>query len=72
MFNNHQKYLLWNAIIMGPLLIYIGIRGENSGNNLFGITLGLGILTFIFNSLTLLKSVTPQEAFEKKISFKRN
>jgi hypothetical protein len=71
MFTKEEKNLLWNSIVLSPLLIYIGIKGTTVSNTVYGVVLGLGILTFLYNFLTLVKSVTPKEAFEQKISFKR-
>ena len=63
MFNEQEKQYLWHGLIMGPLLMYVGFYGDKVSNTFFGVLLGLGILTFLYNSLRLVTSVAPPEAF---------
>ena len=63
MFNEQEKQYLWNGLIIGPLLAYVGYKGNTVSNTVFGVMLGLGILIFLYNSLRLITSVSPPEAF---------
>ena len=65
MFNEQEKQYLWHGLVMGPLLMYVGFYGDSVSNTFFGVLLGIGILTFIYNCLRLVTCVAPPEAFGK-------
>lgn len=53
MFNKYTIVALFHAIIVAPLLIYIGYEKEFTNKNLFNILLIFGILTLIYHLLSL-------------------
>jgi len=53
MFNKYTVVALFHAIIVGPLLIYIGYEKDLTNKNLFNILLIFGILTLIYHLLSL-------------------
>jgi hypothetical protein len=53
MFNKYTIVALFHAIIVGPLLIYIGYEKDLTNKNLFNLLLIFGILTLIYHLLSL-------------------